>query len=181
MTTRTIRLSWVLAVVLTVFLRPDAALAGQAEQKAALELVQMVVPREIYDSMVKQMVDAMMPSLRQTGAKLPDDFEGRLRSAVLEIMPYDEVLAWSADIYASRFSVEELKAIGAFYKTDVGKKLARLMPELGAEIGRKTGQLLPQRLPAALKKFGLLTDDELEADAPPAPAKPAPAPDSKKK
>ncbi len=173
------QVAWLVAVVLCMagaLLRPAEARAGEAERKAALELVQMVVPREIYDSMVKQMVDAMSPSLRQGGARLPDDFEARLKAAVLEIMPYDEVLAWSADIYSTRFSVDELKEIAAFYKTAVGKKLARMMPELGAEIGRKSAQLLPQRLPAALKKQGLMPDDEPEAEAPPPPA-----PEPKKK
>ena len=43
----------------------------------------------------------------------------------------------------------------AFYKTPVGKKAAKLLPEISGEIGKKMGPIVMQRLPAAMKKVGL--------------------------
>ena len=82
------------------------------------------------------------------------------------------MLNWTVDIYAARFTVAELKEIGQFYQTPVGKKLMALLPELGSETSKKITTVLPERLPAALKKFGLLPDDDAAAPEPePAPAK----------
>ncbi len=130
-----------------------------AQQKAALELVHFVVPRDIYLKMTEQMIAAMSGELRKQSEKLPDDFEKRMQDVMADVLPYDELLAWAAEIYATRFTVDELHAITAFYKTPVGQKTIKLMPELQGEIGLKVAKLLPQKLPASMKKFGLLPAD----------------------
>lgn len=130
-----------------------------AQQKAALELVHFVVPRDIYLKMTEQMIAAMSGELRKQSENLPADFEKRMQDVMADVLPYDELLAWAAEIYATRFTVDELHTITAFYKTPVGQKTIKLMPELQGEIGLKVAKLLPQKLPAAMKKFGLLPAD----------------------
>ena len=130
--------------------------ASDAQLKAALELVHFVVPRDIYQQMTQQMIAAMSGELRKQQENLPADFEKRMQDVMAEVLPYDDLLAWAAEIYATRFPVDELHAITAFYKTPVGQKTIKLMPELQGEIGRKVAALMPQKLPAAMKKFGLL-------------------------
>ena len=62
---------------------------------------------------------------------------------------------WTVDVYAARFSTEEIRQLIAFYKTPTGKKAARLLPEISGEVGQKMGPILMQRLPVAMKKVGL--------------------------
>ena len=131
------------------------ARAGEPERKAALELVRLVTPPEAYEQMMQQMIGSMLPAMQQQGAQFPPDAAEKMQKALREVLTYDELLNWTADVYATRFSVVEMKQLIVFYKTPVGKKLARLLPELSGEAGKKMGTLLPERLPAALKKYGL--------------------------
>ena len=150
--------------------------AGEKERAAAFDLVKMVVPQETYDQMMAQMVTAMSEQFRNAGQKLPVDFDKKIQAAVNDVLSYRDVLDWTADIYASRFTVEELKDIEKFYKTPVGKKVMKLLPELSGEIGKKIATVIPERMPAALKKQGLMPDDEVAPEPSPEPeAKPAPA------
>jgi hypothetical protein len=118
------------------------------------------------------MTAAMSQQFRAAGEKLPADFDKKIQAAVNDVMSYDDVLSWTADIYAERFTVEELKEIEKFYKTAVGKKVMKLLPELSGEIGKKIATILPERMPAALKKHGLMPDEDppVEEKAP-VPAK----------
>lgn len=157
---------WILALVVVtgpgVAFAPRLVDAGEAERKATLELMQLVVPRETYDDMLAKMITAIKGSMAQGGA-LPADFDAKMHAAMLEVLPYDTVLAWSAEVYGSRFSVDEIQQIGAFYKTPVGRKLVKQLPDISAEVMRKTSETIGTRLPAALKKHGLLPPDPQEA------------------
>ncbi len=160
-------------LVLALMWTAMPAWAGEKEKAAALELVKMVVPRDTYEQMMEQMTAAMSEQFRKAGEKLPADFDKKIQAAVNDVMSYDDVLSWTAEIYAARFSVEELKDIEKFYRTPVGKKVMKLLPELSAEIGKKIAAILPERMPAALKKHGLMPDEDAPAqeEAPPAKAK----------
>ena len=59
-------------------------------------------------------------------------------------MSWDSLKDEMAAIYAAKFTIDELKAITAFYKTPAGRKLALMAPELskrGAELGAQRVQL----------------------------------------
>lgn len=158
-----------LSLVTLLLLCAAPAWAGEKERAAAMNLVKMVVPKDTYDQMMAQMVTAMTEQFRSAGQKLPADFDKKIQAAVNDVLSYKDVLDWTADIYASRFTVEELKDIEKFYRTPVGTKVMKLLPELSGEIGKKIATIIPERMPAALKKQGLMPDDE-------APAEPAPEP-----
>ena len=128
---------------------------AQADRKVAMELVRMVTPQEIYAAMLDQITKQMLASMRQSGATLPPDVETKMKKVVGEVLPYDELAGWSADVYSARFSNEELRQLMAFYKTPVGAKVAKLQPEISGEVGKKMGPLMMQRMPAALKRAGL--------------------------
>ena len=142
-------------VALAIAAGAGTARAGEGERKVALELVRLVTPREAYDAMIKQMIDNMLPALQQQSGNLPADVGDRMKKAVHEVIGYDEMIDWTADVWSTRFTVGEMRELIAFYKKPLGKKITRLMPELAGEVGKKIGAIMPQRLPAALKKHGL--------------------------
>ena len=115
----------------------------------------MVTPVDTYNQMIEQVTKQMLASLRQSGATLPADVDAKMKKVVTEVLPYDELAGWSADVYAARFTTEELKQLMDFYKTPVGKKVARLQPEISGEVGKKMGPILMQRMPPAMKRAGL--------------------------
>jgi hypothetical protein len=142
--------------IVFVLLVTAQAAAAPADRKAAMDLMRLVNSKSTYTAMIDQTVAQMGAQLKQTGANLPPDAPKRMREAVLEVMPYEEVLEWSADIYARKFTAEEIADLRKFYETPTGRKIARLLPELGGEVGKKLGQVIPARMPAALKKHGLV-------------------------
>ena len=162
---------------LLVVLLLGADPAPSAEQRAvALQLVELVQPESSYRAGLQQMMDQMVPSLeakaRATGKPLPPDYKQRMNAALLDVMPYAEMKQWSADIYAKRFTAAELKQMVAFYRTPVGRKVAAKLPEIMGEVGKKITVVVPERLPGALKRHGLLGD---ESDQPAPPPSPEPA------
>ena len=146
----------VLLVVGLVSLSAAGTAGGQGVgQKKARELVILVMPREAYERSIQQMTNQMLATLRAQGQKIADGAEQKMKDAVIDVMPYDELLTWTADIYARHFTPKELGDLLAFYRTPTGRKAARLLPDLMGEVGAKMAQILPQRLPAALKKHGV--------------------------
>ena len=79
-----------------------------------------------------------------------------MMAALLEVVPYAEMKQWTAELYAQRFTTAELKELVAFYRTPLGRKLASKLPELMGEAGKKVSSVLPERLPAALRRHGLV-------------------------
>jgi hypothetical protein len=137
----------------SAFAQEDAATKTRGK---ALELIREVVPKEAYEAMIDQMYTQMGASMGQMGQKLSPADMKKLGDVVREVMTYDELVQWSADVYVKHFTLKELEDLAKFYRTPTGKKAARLLPKLGGEIGAIFGPLIMQRMPAAMKKHGLL-------------------------
>lgn len=129
---------------------------ADADAKLTMELVQLVTPKETYDAMISQMTQQMLGSIQAGGGKqLPPDTQTKVQKAVTEAVPYNDLAQWTVEIYAARFTTEEIRQLLTFYKTPVGRKAARMLPEISGEVGKKLGPIMMQRLPAAMKKHGL--------------------------
>ncbi len=145
----------------TLFFSAAAFAAGteaetKATEKATLELMRSVLPPEAYDAMLDQMYQQMSQGMKQMGAPgLSPEKQEALKAAVKECLPYEELLQWTAEVYARHFTKKEIEDLAAFYRTPTGKKVAKAIPTLGGEVGMKMTPLLMQRLPAALKKHGI--------------------------
>ena len=157
MHTQTRSLRWVFSVGIAAagLLGGSGTAAADADKKVTMELVQMVTPQETYQAMIAQMTKQMLASMQQSGANVPAGTEEKMGKAVVEALPYNDLANWTVEVYATRFTTDEVRQLINFYKTPVGKKAARLIPELSGEVGQKMGPILMQRLPAAMKKVGL--------------------------
>src|SRR5262249_23954523 len=117
-----------------------------------------------YRSGLQQMMDQMLPPLeaqaRANGKPLPPDVRKRMMAALLEVVPYAEMKQWTAELYAERFTTAELKELVAFHRKPLGQKLASKLPELMGEAGKKVSSVLPERLPGALQRHGLVGNAE---------------------
>ncbi|WP_437813535.1 DUF2059 domain-containing protein [Sorangium sp. So ce1078] len=150
--------SWIVSLAVVTLLSLvslGSAHAGEAEKKLALELTHLVMPKEVYNALIDQLMTNMGLSMQQAGAKISAKDTGKLKAVVTEVLPYDELVQWNVDIYAGKFTADELKELIKFYSTPVGKKAAKLLPEISGEVGKKVGSVIVQRMPAAMRKAGI--------------------------
>lgn len=145
---------------------PQVVRAGEAERKATIELMKVVVPRETYQDMLARMSAAVRDSFVQSGVELVTDFDGRMNAVIGEALPYELLLAWSADLYGAKFTVREIEQIGTFYRQPVGRKLVAELPGISADIMRRTSDTVRTKLPVLLRKHGLLPSEEPEDATP---------------
>jgi hypothetical protein len=146
---RALVLSLGLCLAASVF--SPAARAQDAEKALALELTKTVLPQSAYDAMLGEMLKNMGAMLPQQDAATMKKLEAALR----EVLPYQEMTRWNAELYGARFTSAELTELIKFYRTPLGIKLARALPEISGQAAKKAAEVLPGRLPAALKKHGL--------------------------
>ena len=130
--------------------------AGGASSPTAERLVRSVLPPERHAEIVEEMTAQALASLQQQGARPAADAQQRLRAAIAESVPYEELVAITARIYASHFTDRELQDLLAFYKTHTGAKLTRELPAIMGDSMRETGRIVQSRLPALLEKNGLV-------------------------
>lgn len=128
------------------------AFAGS--QKKARALVLLVMPHERYEAMIDQMTKQMMARMPATA--LPADAAIRFKAAMNDVIPYEEIVDIDAQAFGKYFDDGELDQLRKFYESPVGKKSARLMPELMGEAMKHVMDVMPQRMPAALQRHGLL-------------------------
>lgn len=81
--------------------------------------------------------------------------------------------------YASNFTIDELNAATAFYRTPTGAKLLRTQPQLAAQVNQNVQQQFAPRMQAAQQTLGPKLEAELRTLFPPQAAAPAAAPQKK--
>ena len=119
---------------------------------AAMQLSRLVLSKEGYESTIKQMMQGMVQA---SGQEADPKTMQKLQAVMLEALPYNEMLQFNAKVYGSRFKDSEIQDIIAFYKTPTGTKLVKELPNISGEVGQLVGKIIPERLPALMKKHGL--------------------------
>jgi hypothetical protein len=143
---------------------PQAAAAGAVDPAAAAavrELLKAMDYRNVVAASFKQMT-ASLPGAIKAGAeagvrndpKLSEAERTRKLAEMEQGLPkvidainrmyadpalVDEMLEAMVPIYARHYTVDEMRQMAAFYKTPVGQKSLRLMPQLMSE-GMQVGQ-----------------------------------------
>jgi uncharacterized protein len=159
-----------LSVCLCFGVLSSAALAQQkapvvdpAAVTAAKELMQAMGIDAQFDVVIETMTKGMGSALRQKQpgkAKEIDDVMTKMAAKFRSRK--NDIVEMTAPLYAEKFSVAELKEIGAFYKTPIGQKLLKTQPEImqrsmqmGMVWGQKLGQEVENEAREELKKRGI--------------------------
>jgi hypothetical protein len=129
-----------------------ASAHAASADSVAMQLSRLVLSKDSYSSMIKQIMQSMMQASRQPADA---NTQAKLESVMLEALPYDEMLQFNANVYGSRFNDREMQDIITFYKTPAGAKLVKALPGISGEVGQFVGKIIPERLPALMKKYGL--------------------------
>lgn len=117
---------------------PPAWSADEAGLRAAEDLLEAMH----LDTLLVESLDAVLAAQMQQQPALKQH-EQAMRSFLSKHMSYASLKPDFLRIYADAFSVEELRELTTFYRTPVGEKTVRLMPQLmqqGSELGMRRVQ-----------------------------------------
>jgi hypothetical protein len=161
---------------------PRLASAGPEASTVAVEISRFVLPEESWNRLqqameqqVRQMVEH---ALQQAGAKAPPELPARLAEETRKLLTYGEMVDLQAGLLVKYYTEPEMKELLAFYRTALGQKQIRIMPEMLQDVNNHMMELLQQRLPPMMERLRPLLE---QAGAPKAPAAaPAPAKKAKK-
>lgn len=95
----------------------------------------------------------MGKSMRQINPNIPQEFLNKLVSELTN----KKLIETVTPIYKKHFTHADIKALIAFYNSDIGKKLARKTPLITQEsmlAGQKMGMELAQEIMQSLQKSG---------------------------
>ncbi len=152
-----------------------AAAADPAALAAAKEMVAAMKMREVMAASmnqakqsIPQMLDQMSVGLVKADAKLTDaqkkdklakmqakrpEMVAAMQSLFEDPKMVDEMVDEIAPLYARNFTVAEISAIAAFYKSDVGTKTLRIMPQLMNESMQTSQKIMMPRIAKMMEKF----------------------------
>jgi hypothetical protein len=150
-------------------LAPAATLGADAPKKGevpAVVLARFVLPEETWGRMqaatAAQLQQYIEAALRQSGTKLPADFAARFSAAFATLFSYQEVIDLQAGVLAKHYSDAEIKELLAFYRTPLGQKLIRTMPEVSQDVNGQVLAVIQRRMPDLIERM----KDELDDAAP---------------
>lgn len=148
------RLAWVVGAVLMAALplvaqqsewNPDKAAeeAQRPEHPVTVAQVHQIMALTKTNDLKKQMLESMMPYLKQAMPFLPpdvlDDYQARIEKADFEPIAIAS--------YQKHLSTEDAAQVIAFYESPAGKRIVAAMPQIVAET-QQAGAVLGQKLMA---------------------------------
>jgi len=129
------------------------------EHQAVMELMTNLMPRDSFEKRMEQVREQMFAQVIEVAAQqkrpLPYDASARMQRAMKNAISYDDILYLTADAYVKHFTAAEIREIAGFYSTPVGRKLARLQPEIMADIMPKISDTINDRVLKAMQREGL--------------------------
>ena len=120
---------------------PPPPLADQARVAAARPVVQLLGLRQKAIEALERFVPTVTKTVRFRNPKLTDaemkTVPDRIRANAYATL--GRLLEYAAHIYARHYTVEQLKAMAAFYRTDTGKRMLSEEPKINLEMGPVKG------------------------------------------
>lgn len=139
------------------------AAAADTRPATAVEVARVALPRASWDQVVAAsgaQMDQMAGQIVQSSVPEAD------RAAALEVlragmkdylastMPsYEEMLDFQAGLLAKHWSEAELRELAAFYRSPVGQKTVRVMPEVMRDAMGWMQARVQQQLPAVVERM----------------------------
>ena len=129
---------------------------------AARSLVTTMKLSDQYKALLPAILLTLRPALTQDRPEIERDYDAMMPTIVDAFTPYYNAMVNDiATIYASNFTVGELREIEAFYRQPVGQKLlqkssalAQQSNQVGQDVSRKAADDLRARLTEALRQKG---------------------------
>ncbi len=129
---------------------------------AARNLVTTLKLSDRYKALLPAILLSLKPVLVQDRPEIERDYDAMTTMIADVYTPfYNAMLDNAATIYASKFTVDEMRQIEAFYRQPVGQKFLQAQPaivqqsaEAAQDISRKAAEEIRSRLTEALRAKG---------------------------
>lgn len=130
-----------------------ALLLAAAPTADARAIASVITPPARYQGMLEQLYRPLLASAerKEKDQGRLEETARRVRDAAAKALPYDDLLDWTAEVYAAHFSAAELKQLLKFYQSPLGKKSVDLQPQVNNELFQRVLQTFPQRFEEAMK------------------------------
>jgi hypothetical protein len=155
-----------LTIVGAVLLLSIGAARAQSPSPDALEAARTLVTTlkltDQYKALLPGILFSLRPTLTQDRPEIERDFDAMVPTVLQGFSAYDKnMVDGAAALYAKAFSVDELRAIEAFYRSPAGQKYRQKSQELtlmslqiGDDISRKAVDELKARMSQLLREKG---------------------------
>ncbi len=167
----------VLAVLVAAALLPSPTPAAGGGGAIAVELSRLVLPEASWKKMMKDVSEQtrqfVEQSAQQSGTTLPAGFGAKFSEEFGKLFTYQEMIDLNAGLLAKHYTEAELKELAAFYRTPLGQKAIRIMPEVSADVNGQMMVLMQQRMPGMMERLKTALDGPQAAPAKAPAAKPA--------
>jgi len=138
-----------------------------AQQKAAVELAKLALPTDQWKSMMDKMVISVTDALKARAPDLPADFGERLHAEMDHMLPYQEMIDLQSGLLVKYYTLDELQQLTAFYKTPLGQKAIKIMPDVMQDVMGHMQLKIQRDLPAVMERLMPKNDaDPKDAVAP---------------
>jgi len=155
---------WLTIAGTLLFLTCTAAAQAPSPEAmtAARKLVTTMKLAEQYRALLPQLLLKLRPVLSQDRPEIERDFDAVTATSSDIYAPFvDQMIDQIAAVYATTFTVDELRQIEAFYAQPAGRKLleksdalAQASAQIGQDVSRRAADELKQRLTEALRQKG---------------------------
>jgi hypothetical protein len=148
----------VVAAALVAAASPAGAdVPAPAQNALAVELSTLVMPRANWErtsagvaDQTRQYIEA---SIRQGGGEVPPEFAARFTEEFRSLYAYEEIVDIQAGLLVKYYSEGELRELLAFYRSPLGQKAIRIMPEVTQDVNGQIMAILQQRMPALMERL----------------------------
>jgi hypothetical protein len=150
---------------------PDATAPSSAAIDPAkdAEIRKMIQVTGVEKTM-KLVMNRMFESFKTQNSGLPPDFWSRIETEINANL--SDLIEQLIPVYAQYYSMDDLKAVNAFYQSPAGQHMIQAQSEIATasmEIGRKWGQGMGAKVMAEIQ------EEQAKTPAPSAPAATTPA------
>lgn len=155
-------LSLIAGLVLCLALPASAETPSPEAMTAARTLVTTMGLADQYRALLPVILMGLKPVVSQDRPEIEQDYDSMAATIANAYTPfYNQMIEQAATLYATNFTVDELRQLDSFYHQPVGQKLlgksqglAQQTAQIGQDISRKATDELRARLTDALRQKG---------------------------
>jgi uncharacterized protein len=155
-----------LILAMAVVVQPVAAqqpAPAAANVAAAEELLTTMGMTKQFDAVIPMMMQQMRQIIVQSNPAAGKEIDDVVKAITAKFSARkNEVVPLAAQVYARRLTIEDMKAMTAFFKTPAGQRFVEMTPQLtqesmmiGQQWGQKLGQEVEQEMKQELAKRGI--------------------------
>ncbi|ABC79845.1 DUF2059 domain-containing protein [Anaeromyxobacter dehalogenans] len=137
--------------------KPAATPAPAAKPSpTAMDLARTLATQETWKRGMDGLTQSVVGQFRgHPGSELsmPKDFQAKARTEIEALLPYEELVNIHARQLSAAYGEAEMKDLLAFYKSPLGQKTLKAMPEVQEKVAVETQQRIEPKLPQVMQKL----------------------------